>query len=87
MLDARYWILDTGYWIKNSNNEYRISRIKHRASNIEHQEPLTGEGMKNKPVRALLIEDDPYIAQLVRQMLDKVRDISFDLVHTDSLSS
>ncbi len=43
--------------------------------------------MKNKPVRALLIEDDPYIAQLIRRMLDKVRDISFDLVHADSLSS
>lgn len=43
--------------------------------------------MKIKPVRALLIEDDPYIAQLIRQMLNKVRDISFDLVHADSLSS
>ena len=39
--------------------------------------------MKIKPVRALLIEDDLYIAQLIRQMLDKVRDISFDLVHAD----
>jgi len=35
----------------------------------------------------LLIEDDPYIAQLIRQMLSKVRDISFDLVHANSLSS
>ncbi len=43
--------------------------------------------MKIKPVRALLIEDDLYIAQLIRKMLDKVRDISFDLVHADSLSS
>lgn len=43
--------------------------------------------MKIKTVRALLIEDDPYIARLIRQMLDKVRDISFDLVHADSLSS
>lgn len=43
--------------------------------------------MKIKPVRALLIEDDPYIAQLIRQMLNKVRDISFDLVHANSLSS
>jgi len=43
--------------------------------------------MKIKPVRALLIEDDPYIARLIRQMLDKVRDISFDLVHADCLSS
>jgi len=42
--------------------------------------------MEFKPVRALLIEDDPFIAQLMRKMLDKVRDISFDLVHTDSLS-
>ncbi|MBW1822908.1 MAG: response regulator [Deltaproteobacteria bacterium] len=42
--------------------------------------------MEFKPVRALLIEDDPFIAQLVRKMLDKVRDISFDLVHADSLS-
>ncbi|MBW2250752.1 MAG: diguanylate cyclase [Deltaproteobacteria bacterium] len=43
--------------------------------------------MEIKPVRALLIEDDPFIAQLIRKMLDKVRDISFDLVHADSLSA
>ena len=43
--------------------------------------------MKKKSVRALLIEDDPLIAQLIRKMLDKVRDISFDLVHAESLSA
>jgi len=43
--------------------------------------------MKIKLVRALLIEDDPSIAQLIRQMLDKVSDISFDLVHAQNLSS
>jgi len=43
--------------------------------------------MKIKLVRALLIEDDPSIAQLIRQMLDKVSDISFDLVHAENLSS
>ena len=43
--------------------------------------------MEIKLVRALLIEDDPSIAQLIRQMLDKVSDISFDLVHAESLSS
>jgi len=43
--------------------------------------------MKRKSVRALLIEDDPLIAQLIRKMLDKVRDISFDLVHAESLSA
>ena len=43
--------------------------------------------MKRKSVRALLIEDDLFIAQLIRKMLDKVRDISFDLVHAESLSS
>ncbi len=43
--------------------------------------------MKIKPAKALLIEDDPYIAQLIRKMLNKVRDISFDLIHADSLSS
>lgn len=42
--------------------------------------------MKTKSIRALLIEDDPYIAQLIHQMLDKVRDVLFDLVHADSLS-
>lgn len=42
--------------------------------------------MEIKSVRTLLIEDDPYIAQLIRKMLDKARDISFDLVHADSLS-
>ncbi len=43
--------------------------------------------MKNKPVRALLIEDDLYTAQLICQMLDQVRDITFELVHADTLSS
>jgi two-component system cell cycle response regulator len=46
-----------------------------------------GEGMNNNPVKALLIEDDPSVAQLIRQMLDKVKDISFDLVHVEDLSS
>ncbi len=42
--------------------------------------------MKIQQVRALLIEDDLYIAQLIRQTLDKVSDISFDLVHAENLS-
>ncbi|MDY6791960.1 MAG: diguanylate cyclase [Thermodesulfobacteriota bacterium] len=43
--------------------------------------------MKIKSVSALIIEDDPYIAQMIRRMLNKVRDISFELVHADRLSS
>ena len=42
--------------------------------------------MNIKLVKALLIEDDPHVAQLIDQMLEKVRDISFDLVHAESLS-
>jgi len=43
--------------------------------------------MNVKPASALLIEDDSYMAQLIRKMLEKVSDIPFDLVHADSLSS
>ncbi|MEW6379905.1 MAG: response regulator [bacterium] len=43
--------------------------------------------MDNKPVKILLIEDNPGDARLIREMLREVKNFPFDLVWVDRLSS
>ncbi len=43
--------------------------------------------MSEKPIRALLIEDDPGDARLIAEMLAQVRETPFDLAHADQLSA
>lgn len=38
--------------------------------------------MSNKPIRVLLIEDDPYHAEALQAMLERVKEFNYELFHT-----
>ncbi len=43
--------------------------------------------MKKKPMLVLLIEDEPFYAKLVHEIIKDARDASFDLIHVQSLKA
>jgi len=45
------------------------------------------QGMKIKPIRILLIEDNPGDVALFREMLDEPTAVQFELTHCDLLNN
>jgi response regulator of citrate/malate metabolism len=41
--------------------------------------------MSNKPIKVLLIEDDPYHAEALQAMIERVHEFDFELFHSYKL--